>query len=142
MLQFRFFSVLILCVSLFACSSPESNRLSIDFSRDSSAIEISNIESAALLQIKNNITSDSAYQKLVSVLEIPGDSDTAGVEREFYGKLTVVNNQMVFIPNIAFVKGRDYLVETIINTQFASVGDVVGANVGQQLKREFKTLKR
>ena len=128
-----------LCVS---CNHKDNKLLSIKFSADRSTILISNIESAALLQLKNNINKDTMYQKLVSVLETLADNDSVSMEREWPGKLSMIADTVVFIPDLPFLKGKNYLIETLLGMKFAAVGDVIHSDVGHLSKKQQKVLSR
>lgn len=82
------------------------------------------------------------YQKLVSVLQTPAEDDSVGMEMDWPGALSVAGDSLVFIPNKPFVKGKNYLVETIINSKFASGADILKSDVGRSLKPQQKTLIR
>ncbi len=82
------------------------------------------------------------YQKLVSVLETPGDDDSLSMEREWPGKLSLKENEVVFTPDSSFIKGKTYLVETLLGMRFAAVGDVIRSDIGQLSKKQQKLLSR
>jgi len=129
------------CFLSQACNTTEE-RLSIDFSADSSAIIIANIEPSGILQLKNHLETDSAYQKLVTVLQTPADNDSTGMEIDWPGKLVLNKDQLMFTPDTPFVKGKTYLVETIVNSRFASAKEILKAEVGHAVKSQQKVLKR
>lgn len=81
------------------------------------------------------------YQKILSVLETPADDDSTSMEREWPGKLIMQGENLVFRPDSPFVKGKTYLVETMLNTQFAGSGDVTRSEIGHQIKKQQKMLK-
>lgn len=134
--------VLFILVCCFGCSTSNSEPISICFSADSNKILISNIDPAGLYQIKNNIKTDTMYQKLVSVLQTPAEDDSVSMEMDWPGTLSVAGDSLVFIPNKPFVKGKNYLVETMINSKFASGADILKSDVGHSLKPQQKTLIR
>ena len=138
----RFFAAINLLWCLTACDSTNSKPLSIAFSADSSKIIIRNINDAGLYQLKTNRDTDSAYQKIVSVLQTPAEDDSTSMEIDYPGKLAVMGDSLVFTPNNPFVKSNVYIVETMINTQFAKGEEIVKSNVGYQLKAQQKFLKR
>ena len=138
----KFLLVSILFFTLFSCNVKNSKPLLITFSKDSTQIVLKDISEAGLFQLKSHLDSDSAYQNLVVVLETPGDNDSTSMEMELKGKLSLNENQLVFTPELPFVKGKTYLVETIINAQFASGEDIIKDKVGKHIKPQQKTLLR
>ena len=127
---------------LFSCTTASNKPLLIGFSADSSQIVVKEINEAGLFQLKSHINTDSAYQKLVTVLQTPADDDSTSMEVEWPGKLSIKEDHLVFTPNSPFIKGKTYLVETILNTQFASGEDIIKDRVGTQIKPQQQTLKR
>ena len=133
----------IICVFLcLSCNHKDNKLLSIKFSADRATILISNIESAALLQLKNNIKTDTMYQKLVAVLETPADDDSVSMEREWPGKLTMIADTVVFIPDRPFLKGGTYLVETKLNMSFADIEQVIKGKMRTTMNFQQQLLKR
>lgn len=133
------FTCLCLC---FSCKNTDNKSLQIKFSKDSSSILISNIEAAALLQLKNNIKTDTSYQKLVSVLETPADDDSVSMEREWPGKLGMIDDNVVFVPDTPFLKGKTYLVETKLNMSFGNIEQMIKGNVRVKMNFRQQILKR
>ena len=133
--------LMFLLVCGFSCSTSNNKPLSINFSADSANILIYNIYPAGLYKIKNNIKTDTLYQKLISVLQTPAD-DSTSKEIEWPGMLTTTGDSLFFTPDKPFVKGKRYLVETILNVTFASGKEIVKANVGHTVKAQQKTLIR
>lgn len=127
---------------LCACSTSNNKSLQIDFSADSSMIIFKQIEPAGLLQLKNNLPTDTQYQKLVSVLQTPGDDDSTSMEMEWPGKLVMDNDQLVFVPDSPFRKGKLYLVQTMLHADFATTKEVLHAEVGHHVKPQQQLLKR
>lgn len=130
------------CVFLAACNGTTNNPFAIKFSADSSKIVISGIDEAALLQLQNHLSSDTSYQQLVSVLQTPMDDDSTSMEMEWPGKLSLKQKDLIFTPTQPFVKGKSYLVETIINAQFASAKDIVKSQIDHKVKSQQQLLKR
>lgn len=134
--------IALLSLFLFACSPTNNKPVVIGFSTDSSAIVISAIDEASLLHLQNNLNTDSSYQNLVSVLQTPADDDSLSMEVDWPGQLSVVGKNLIFKPQSPFVKGKSYLVETMISAQFASAKDIAEAKVGYQVKAQQQVLKR
>jgi len=142
--MFKYIKILaiVICAALTACNATNSKPLSIRFSSDSNRIIISNINEAGLYQLKTNINIDSNYQKLVSVLQTPAEDDSTSMEVEWPGKLSVAGDSLIFTPNLPFEKKKEYLVETILNAQFASGKDIIKSKVGFKVKAQQQLLKR
>ena len=132
----------VLASLLFACANKDTTPLLIRFSADSSSILFSNIEPAAVLQLKNNIKTDTMYQKIVSVLETPTDDDSTSMEREWPGKLSMQGEALVFTPDSPFIKGKTYLVETQLNMSFGDVEQVVQGKMSKNMNFQQQLLKR
>ena len=126
---------------LLSCTTNDDKSLAIRFSADRSKIIFSNIEPVGLYELKTNIA-DSAYQALVTVLQTPRENDSTGMEIEWPGKLTIAGDQLVFTPKSPFVKGKNYLVETMINLKFATSKDIVKGQIGHYVKPKQILLKR
>lgn len=137
----KFFAAINLLWFLIACSSTNSEPLSIQFSQDSATIIIKNIDPASLYQLKANLT-DSAYQNIVSVLQTPGEDDSTSMEVEYSGELAIDGKNLIYTPKKPFEKGKVYLVETMINAQFAKSEEIIKSQVGRQLKAQQQILKR
>ena len=143
MFKYIKFPVSAICfLFLSSCNQTNSKPLVIAFSSDSSQIVIKDINEAALFQLKTNINTDSSYQHLVTVLQTLYDDDSTGMEVEWQGKLSLKSNELLFTPNFPFVRGKTYLVETILNSQFASGEDIIKDKIGTQIKPQQQTLKR
>lgn len=140
--KITFFVAICLGLVLLSCGNTESRPLSIHFSADSTAIVISGIGETGLFQLKTNLEKDTAYQQLVSVLQTPAEDDSTGMETDWPGKLRMKGDSLWFEPTNPFVKGKNYLVETMLNTQFASGGAIVRAKVGHTVKPQQQILVR
>ena len=138
----KLFPVVICIFLCLSCNNTDNKSLAIKFSADSSAIVISNIEAAALLHLKNNIKIDTAYQKLVSVVETPSDDDSISMERDWPGKLMMKEDNAVFTPDSPFLKGKTYLVETQLNMSFGDLEQMVKGNVRARMNFQQQVLKR
>jgi hypothetical protein len=142
MFKCKLYQIAILGCLFLACNRSDNKLLSIQFSTDSSTIHLSNIESAALLKLKNNIKTDTMYQKLVSVLVTPADDDSVSMEREWPGKLTMKEDKVVFTPDSPFLKGKTYLVETYLNMSFGDVEQVIQGKMSTRMSFQQQVLKR
>ena len=142
--MFKYIKVflVIFCGFLFSCNLSNNRTLKIDFSADSTTINCTNIDPAGLRQLKNNLKTDSAYQKLVSVLQTPADDDSTSMEIAWPGKLIMQGDTLVFTPDSTFKKGKTYLVETMLNTHFAIKKEVLRSEVGHTVKPQQKILVR
>lgn len=133
---------LVCMVMLFACNTTNNKSLLIKFSPDSTSILISNIDPVGLLQLKNNINTDTMYQKLVTVLITPSDDDSLTIEKEWPGGLSMKGNELEFKPDSPFVKGKSYLVSTMLNASFGSVEEIIKGQMGTSLNAQEQVLKR
>lgn len=143
MFKYIKFPIITICFCLlFSCNTENNKPLVISFSSDSSQIVVKDIHEVELFQIRSHIDTDSAYQKLVTVLQTPAEDDSTSMETEWPGKLTIAKDHLLFTPNVPFVKGKTYLVETILNTEFASGEDIVKGRMNVQIKPQQQILKR
>ena len=141
--MFKYIKLIVLLSSfLMACHTTNNKPLSIGFSADSNTVVISNINEASLFHLQEYIQTDSNAQNLVSVLQTPVDDDSTSMEMDWPGKLSIANHQLVFTPELPFVKGKAYLVETMISAEFASGKDIIKSKVGYQVKPQQQLLKR
>ena len=85
---------------LFSCNTTNEKPLVIVFSSDSSQIVVKDINQVGLFQLKSHIDTDSAYQKLVTVLQTPADDDSTSMEVEWKGKLSLKGDELLFTPNL------------------------------------------
>lgn len=140
--MFKYIKFVAVIICLAGCSKANNEPVLISFSKDSSQIYISKINEVGLYQIKKNIGVDSAYQSLVSVLQTPAENDSTTMEKEINGRLWMLGDILVFTPDTSFIKGKTYLIETVINTEFASTKDILTSKVGHKLKKQQAFLKR
>ncbi|WP_316816883.1 hypothetical protein [Pedobacter nyackensis] len=134
--------VFFLVVLLFACSSTNNKPLLIGFSADSSAIVFNDIDQAGLLQLQNLEGNDTTLNSLVSVLQTPSERDSTIKESPVDGKILVTDSCIVFTPSVPFLKGRDYLVITHLNTRFGSIKDLLKDEVVNRVRPQQQLLTR
>ena len=147
--MFRYFKLLvwlILIVIVSACHrTTKNNKLLIDFSADSSIVQISGMNEKSLAYLKNGLVStqiDEAFKDLVSVVQTPNNDDTVGREVVWKGTLEMSGDTLFFKPENKFVKGQTYLVQTVIGSEFGSGVDLITSDVGDHVKPQEKLLKR
>jgi hypothetical protein len=142
--MFKFIKIFFVATWIFllSCNTTTKKSVLIDFSADSSAIIVSNINNDGLLHLKKGLKTDTIYQKIVTVLETPSDEDSTGMEIEWPGKLTMQGDHLIFTPDSAFKKGKHYLVETIINSEFATTEEILKSNVGHKVRPQQKILEK
>lgn len=133
---------LVCMAMLFACNTTNNKSLLIKFSPDSTSILISNIAPVGLLQLKNNINTDTMYQKLVTVLITPTDDDSLTMEKEWPGRLSMKGEALEFKPDSPFVKGKSYLVSTVLNASFGNAEKIIKGRMGTSLTAQEQVLKR
>ncbi len=136
------FSLLFFPALFAGCSSDERSALSIDFSPDSTAIVFRGIDQAGLNQLRNADYPDSVLSDLISVLQTPSERDTSIKEMPVQGHLKLTDSTIIFYPDTSFVRGRDYLVVTHLNTSFVDAKRVLTNGVSIKLKPVQKLLSR
>jgi len=138
----KYVSLLAIFYSLSSCSSANNKPVLITFSPDSTAIVVTNIDQDGLYQLKSDKTTDSLKNQLISVVQTPSDSDSTIMETPIAGQVMVTDSSVVFMPEHAFVKGRDYLVSTYLNSRFAGVGNVLKGRMNYAVKPSEQLLHR
>ena len=136
------FTVMLFACVLLGCSSTNNKPLLIDFSADSSSIVFSHIDRAGLNQLQELGADDSTFKSLVSILEMPGELDTTFKEQAINGKFRLTDSNLVFIPERSFVKRREYLVITYLNSKFGDVGMILRAELKTSVQPLQKALIR
>jgi len=124
--------VFFLC-SYLGCSTSKNEPVHIDFSADSNAIVLSDINPVGLLQLKNNNFSDSTRMNWVSV-SVNG--------KVIPGKVNIQDDKIWFIPEKPFQRGESYLVSTPLNVNFGGAKEILTGRVSYQVKPQQKTLQR
>ncbi|MEJ7557190.1 MAG: hypothetical protein WKF66_02710 [Pedobacter sp.] len=132
----------LLTASFLGCSSSNSKPLSILFSNDSTAIVITEIDRPGLLKLQLLNPQDSVFSELISVLQTPSEKDTTIREELVAGNYLVTDTSIVFTPVQPFVKGREYLVITHINTKFGDAEQVAKGQLSLGVKPIQKSLIR
>ena len=128
--------------SVFSCTSTNSKPLLIGFSADSSSIVFDNIDQPGLLQLKNAPATDSVFYDVISVLQTPSEKDTTIKEMPIKGHIRINGEEVVFVPEEPFVKGRDYLIVTYLNARFGNAEDIMKGKVNYSIKPLQKLLTR
>lgn len=142
-MKFKGYAALcLLFCSLYACNDTKSRPLEIDFTADSTAIAIRNIDPVGMAKIRNGELTDSLLQELVTVLESPMDGDSAGVELQVRGSILPAADGLVFKPNVAFEKGRKYMVLTYVNSRFADFQSIIKSKTKFNMAPNQKVLWR
>lgn len=135
-------ALLIFMAGFLGCSSSNSKPLSIEFSKDSTKILISNIDKPGLLKLQELKPQDSLFSDLVAVLQTPSEKDSTIREELVSGNYAVSDSGIVFIPSQPFVKGREYLVITHINAKFGDAEQVAKGQLSLGVKPVQKSLIR
>ncbi len=136
----KFLFVWAICLSLACQNQEQPISIQIDFNADSSAIVFLNIQKSSLKMIKTLLDSgknEAEQMNLVSVLQLNSAPSEALAEEVFPGKIAIVENVLTFIPDQPFVKGKEYLVETYIESTFGDFKSIASANLGH--KPQVKT---
>lgn len=128
-------SLLLLPVSvLISCSSANNKPVLIGFSSDSNSVVFSGINPAGLLQMRNTAGVDTAFSQFISVLETPSERDSLGIERMLKGEVRFTDSTVVFLPAVPFVAGKDYLVISYLNAQFANPTMIASGQLNHAVK--------
>jgi hypothetical protein len=127
---------------VFGCSSSNSKPLSIAFSKDSTAVIISNIDRPGLLKLQEFKNQDSVFTELIAVLQTPSETDSSIREESIPGKYLISDTSIVFKPLEPFVRGREYLVITHINTKFGDAKQIAKGQLSLGIKPVQKSLIR
>ena len=127
---------------LFSCTSTNNKPLLISFSPDSTSIVFSNIDRTGLLHLNNIANQDSVLHELISVLQTPSETDSTVMESPLDGNLVLTDTNIVFTPNAPFVKGRDYLIITYLNSRFGTADEVVKSELNTRVRSHQVVLKR
>ncbi|WP_316792761.1 hypothetical protein [Pedobacter frigoris] len=135
----KFSAIIMLFVS--ACSSSNNKPLLIKFSADSTAIEFNNVDPAGMLELNNLSKRDSVLNDLISVLQIPSETDTLK-EAAIQGVMIITDSNVVFKPVRPFLKGRDYLVITHLNSSFGEMDKILKSELNYGVKPNQKVLTR
>lgn len=130
--------ILACCLYLLSCSSNEQDSMQIDFSKDSTAIIFSGLDEVSAFRAKEQ--ADSIVKELISITEISKAEE--GLEKLVGGSINVKGNEITFIPDTPFVKGRSYLVQTLLNSSFGKTTDILKSDMGKTIKRQEKILER
>jgi len=138
----KYVYLLAILYSLSSCSSANNKPVLIGFSADSASIVVTNIDRDGLYQLKSDTTNDSLKNQLISVVQTPSDSDSTIMEAAIAGRVLVTDSSVIFMPAQAFVKGRDYLVSTYLNSRFAGVGNVLKGRMNYAVKPSEQLLSR
>ncbi|WP_131538466.1 hypothetical protein [Pedobacter nototheniae] len=137
----KYTAISLVTVIAFSCSDT-NNKPIIKFSADSSSIVIKNIEEVSLLQVKNTMQANPDSSHLVNVLLSPGDEDSLQTEQEIAGKLILAGDSLIFKPQTAFLKGKNYLVESYIDVQFGNKEKLLKGTLKYRLEPQQVILKR
>jgi len=134
--------LLLFAVFVIGCSSSNNKPLSIAFSKDSSAIVVSDIDKPGLLQLRELDPTDSVFKELIAVLQTPSEKDTSIREELIPGRYLLSDTSIVFLPNQPFIKGREYLVITHLNAKFGDAEQIAKGQLSLGVKPAQQSLVR
>lgn len=144
--MFKFFFqislLLVGIICLISCSAANNKPIQICFSKDSTAVVFAEIDPAGLLSIKNTPGIDTSFSEIISVLQTPADNDSTSMEMPVAGKIQLTDSTIIFRPLNAFISGRNYLVISYMNVQFASPSALLQGKANQGIKPQQVFLKR
>lgn len=129
-------------VCLISCSSANNKPVLIQFSQDSNAVIFSGIDAAGLLQLRNTPGIDTAYSSVLSVMELPEENDSAGLERAVAGRIVISDSTAVFKPQHAFSRGKSYQVISYLNAKFGNAGMMLTGKLDHKVKPQKLILTR
>jgi len=141
----RFINLVLLFIfeaSLLSCSTANNKPLSVGFSSDSLSIVFSDIHAAGMHQLRNTPGIDSTFRDLISVVELPQENGTKGVERHVPGRLAFTDSTIVFHPSTAFVKGKTYMVMSYLNAKFSDPAMIFSGKMNHGVRSTRVVLKR
>ncbi len=134
--------ILFLITGLAACGNKEVNGLSITFNKDSTAIIVSGMDQAGYFSLEDLNKKGDSLKGIVTVLETPNQRDTLFMEREMPGSISLVDNNVVFTPDTPFVKEREYVVSTLINSGVGGSRNMMKGKLNIKAATTQKTLIR
>ena len=138
---YKFLIVALFALFLISCSGTNKKPI-IKFSQDSASIVIKNLDKASLLKVRDAYAVNADSNQLITVLIKPGEQDSLQDETLVNGKTKLIGDSIVFKPDLPFVKGKDYVVESLIGVEFATVEKLILSQVKQSLQPQRQTLKR
>jgi hypothetical protein len=100
-------------IALVSCHSPlanHNNKVNIRLSTDSQTVYISGLEYAILHDLKADTLNNQGLQSLFAVYRMPADTDMKDLQKHQPGKYTVTDTAIIFKPDAAFAKHRQYFV--------------------------------
>ncbi|MBC6108796.1 hypothetical protein H7U22_00025 [Pedobacter sp. CCM 8938] len=133
--------IVVIAMLAISCSNTNSKPV-IKFSGDSSSIIIKNIDEASFFQVKNSFKTNPDSVNLISVLLTPSDQDSLQVEEEISGRFSLEGDSVVFKPNEAFIKGKNYLVESYIGVNYADAKKLLTNGIKHNLQPQRQILTR
>ena len=132
LVKIRVLITLIGCLFV-GCSISNNKPVLIGFTADSSAIRVQGINPVGLLELQKQMAKDSTSGEWVRVF-------TNG--KEVHGKVSMLDEEILFFPDTAFEKGQTYLVRTLLNTTFGDTDKVLKGKVSYQIQPQEVMLKR
>jgi hypothetical protein len=142
MLKFNLYLTVLMVCCILACSNTKNEPLDIDFSKDSSSIQIKHIDPVGLLKIKNGELSDSVVQRMVQVVVSPEEGDTSSRDQLVPGKIIADSLSLIFTPSLPFEKGKRYMVLTFINSKFGDLQSLIQNKTKFSMAPNQKILQR
>lgn len=138
---YKFLTIAAAAVSFISCSGRNKKPI-IKFSGDSACIVIKNLDKVSLLRLKDAYAVNPDSSRLVTVLIKPGNRDHLQDEILVKGKIDLRGDSIIFKPDFPFIKGRDYVVESLIGVEFANAEKLIMGQVKTNLHPQRQTLKR
>jgi hypothetical protein len=126
--------VFLFVVCLISCAPANNKPVLIRFSADSSRIIFSGIDAAGLLALRNTPGIDTSYSSVLSVVELAGENDSAGVERQLPGRIDIADSTVIFTPRDSFVRAKSYQVVSYLNARFGDAGMILTGKLDHKVK--------
>ncbi|GAA4923412.1 hypothetical protein [Mucilaginibacter defluvii] len=114
---------LILLVLLCGCTAVTKDQIEVTVS-GKNEISIHGVPAEALKHIAAD-TSGTVWQSLLPVYKLPADEDLIDDQPQQPGKYKIVNGDVLFMPDTAFVKGQKYVVRYYYYAEGGSLWDIV-----------------
>ena len=124
-----------------ACRNKDKNNLDIEFSKDSSAIVITQIAPAGLYALKESFENGDSVE-IISVIESPGENDSLSREIEISGRTEIHEKSVWFFPQTPFVKNKNYLISTPLNMYLGNTKEMLQSRMNLSGKPQEKRLIR
>jgi hypothetical protein len=125
------------CISCNSTATKQGANVNIRLSKDSQAVCIAGLEYAILHDLKTDTLNNQAWHSLFAVYCMPADTDMKDLQPQQPGKYLVTDTSVIFTPDTAFNRHRQYFVRYYGGALVGNKSDVLrsGAKLeGQHYK--------